>query len=668
MKRQRSLAQLFPWLLACALAPSLAAGTAQGPFRLEEGHGGVAELAFAARAPGTIQVRVECDTPGVDLYSLLIHEAGAVFSRQGTGAIDFAFHVAPERVAQAHEWCVRIQPVTPGQRASGRISVRYPEGGVRSAHELDAWLARHPAIAMHLRWTDATGAHTYSAWPASMKERLWRFFDLSRGAGVELPDPPPNSWPGGRNAEGRPLTVLAPEDALNLYLATVAHSCRIEMDRAVPWSLSDLNEDELEALFAGASLFHWKADRRGYEIVGASHGWAVPANPRVAWTFLREHGLLRDSRLATLTALLGWCQGLIHFAGPVATDNFACYWGYLGDMPVRRALEGTRYRGEEFRNTPGFADVRHYTAGCYGTVGLLVNLLRSANIPAKCRATGDAVSHATILFLSEDKALTHGDDPYDQLAARASPEELLIDLATYNAWLGPLAPNPGANIERQPRVLALRHLAPFLFQAYANDQAHHTPKDRSEVLAAFNGAYTLADLEAARLWERMDAELAAGTSSSPQPGAPTASRVQVFEAEQLTPSVTGGQLQAQPMDGFSASHWSGNQQLWWTGGRINDVLTLALRTESAGVYRLSATFTRAPDYGTLSVAVDGADAGPDRLDLFAAEVNKTDFTPLGMHKLGPGNHQLTLRLRGSNAAAIPALMAGVDAVRIERLE
>lgn len=628
----------------------------------------MAERAFFVRAPGTIQVRVESENPGVELYAMLIHQAGTVFSRQGTGDIEYAFHVTSERVAQAHEWSVQIQPVTPGQRASGRISVRYPEGTFRGSHELDAWLARHPAIAMHLRWTDGTGAHTYSAWPTAMKERLWRFFDLSRGVGADLPDPPPNSWPDGRNTNGRPLTVLAPEDALNLYLATVAHSCRIEIDRAVPWSLGDLNEDELDALFASASLFHWKADRSGYEIVGSNHGWAVPTTPRVAWTFLHEQGLLRESRLATLTALLGWCQGLVHFAGPVEADNFACHWGYRGDMPVARALAGSRYTGEEFRDTPGFGDWRHYTAGCYGTVGLLVNVLRTANIPARCRATGDVVSHATVLFLSEDRALTHGDDPYSQLAERAGPEELLIDLASYNAWLGPLAPNPGTNIGRQPAVLALRHLAPFLFRAYANDRANRTPKDRSEVLAAFHGTLTLADLEAARLWERMDAELAARPGSSKPSAAPPASREQLFEAEQLTPEVTGGQVQAQPMDGFPTGRWSGHRQLWWTGGRLDDLLTLTFPTQDTGRFRLSATFTQAPDYAILSVAVDGANAGPDRLDLFAAQVSKTNFTPLGVHLLGPGNHRLSFRLRGSNAAAVPALMAGIDEVRIERLE
>jgi putative heme-binding domain-containing protein len=41
-------------------------------------------------------------------------------------------------------------------------------------------------------------------------------------------------------------------------------------------------------------------------------------------------------------------------------------------------------------------------------------------------------------------------------------------------------------------------------------------------------------------------------------------------------SVTGGKTSGQKMSNFKASRWSGNDHLWWTGGKVGDTLTLAL--------------------------------------------------------------------------------------------
>ena len=44
--------------------------------------------------------------------------------------------------------------------------------------------------------------------------------------------------------------------------------------------------------------------------------------------------------------------------------------------------------------------------------------------------------------------------------------------------------------------------------------------------------------------------------------------------------------------------WSGGSQLWWTGARPGQSLSLALPVERAGPTTLVAAFTKAPDYGT----------------------------------------------------------------------
>ena len=145
-----------------------------------------------------------------------------------------------------------------------------------------------------------------------------------------------------------------------------------------------------------------------------------PPQPATSWAFLQQQRLLASSRLETFVALVGWGRNLTHFAGPVSRQNFREHWGYDGDMPVARALTGTRYTGTVFASMPGYDAVRHYTAGCQGTAGLFASVLRAANIPVRLRSvSNDSTPHATILFLSEDRALSHGDDPYSLLSEGA---------------------------------------------------------------------------------------------------------------------------------------------------------------------------------------------------------------------------------------------------------
>ena len=139
----------------------------------------------------------------------------------------------------------------------------------------------------------------------------------------------------------------------------------------------------------------------------------MPARPLTSWAFLQKESLLKPTRLDTIVALVAWARNLTHFAGPVSRQNFRDHWGYDGDRPVSRALAGTRYTGTVFASIPGYEASRHYTAGCQGTAGLITSVLRAANIPVRLRSVSNDTSlHATILFLSEDRALSHGDDPY----------------------------------------------------------------------------------------------------------------------------------------------------------------------------------------------------------------------------------------------------------------
>lgn len=132
-----------------------------------------------------------------------------------------------------------------------------------------------------------------------------------------------------------------------------------------------------------------------------------------------------------------------------------------------------------------------------------------------------------------------------------------------------------------------------------------------------------------------------------------------LEAEELSPKVNHGQIQAQPMGGFKLGQWSGQQQLWWTGGRVGDQLTLQLEVPEEGKYRLAGVFTYAHDYAVVEFFLDGKEIH-EPMDFYDSSVQVSSEIELGEFVLTKGAHELSIRISGKNAKATPALMVGVD--------
>ena len=130
---------------------------------------------------------------------------------------------------------------------------------------------------------------------------------------------------------------------------------------------------------------------------------------------------------------------------------------------------------------------------------------------------------------------------------------------------------------------------------------------------------------------------------------------------------TGGNPRNQPMGGFKASRWSGNDHLWWTGGKPGDVLTLALPVKEKGRHRLTFVFTKAHDYGVFEIALDGRPLFGGPLDLYeSAQVVTTGELDAGEHELDAGEHRLTFKILAPNPAATPKHMLGLDFIKVER--
>ena len=127
---------------------------------------------------------------------------------------------------------------------------------------------------------------------------------------------------------------------------------------------------------------------------------------------------------------------------------------------------------------------------------------------------------------------------------------------------------------------------------------------------------------------------------------------------------TGGNAVSQNMGGFKADRWSGNDQLWWTGAKPGDQLSLEVPVEKDGTYDLEIVLTRARDYAVVSLSMDETvlDAAVDLYN--TPEVITTGVLNYGKIPLKAGIHRVTLEIKGANPDAVKGYMVAVDYVRL----
>jgi hypothetical protein len=397
--------------------------------------------------------------------------------------------------------------------AEGPAPLSAPAPAPRADSAMEMWLSQHPAVANAIVWETERGPIPWAQWDDGRRRSLEEAFLAESAAlqgrgdpnGFPLQDPPTNilAWSHGQ-------TVLSPVEAWRLYVAHVGHSLALEMQRAVPWSIANDSPPSLEALLDGRSMFVWNREFSGYQVEWEHSGWVVPAPPAVELGFLMRERLLGQTRLATIEAMVGWSFRLHHMRGNFDIDNAEQIWQYRGYAPVSRVLAGVGPQQD------------HITAGCWGTTGLFIAVLRAANIPVRlvnvqgAQIAGRApCSHAQPYFVSEGRYLSHGDDPYSQHITSLGvgalhPGRLLIDEATWKAWYGQGVDRTAmcANIGRQALEVALEEMPPYVLDAYCEDERRHNDRRSGKVARAFatdmpGTAFPHERLERARLWERL---------------------------------------------------------------------------------------------------------------------------------------------------------------------
>jgi hypothetical protein len=125
-----------------------------------------------------------------------------------------------------------------------------------------------------------------------------------------------------------------------------------------------------------------------------------------------------------------------------------------------------------------------------------------------------------------------------------------------------------------------------------------------------------------------------------------------------------GNVQEQGMAGYGAGTWKNDNQLWWTGAKPGDKLSIKLKVKESGTYKVTVKLTKAIDYGIVQLSVDGKKAG-DPIDLYHDGVIPSGPISIGSHELEKGDHTLTVEIVGANEKAIKSYMFGLDEVILE---
>lgn len=404
----------------------------------------------------------------------------------------------------------------PPPRRDGGVGDGIPICDPTPVFVLDDWLGEHPTIAGSIVWHKPSGGggtpHPYPNWSTEEKNQLAEVYNTIRaGSCPGLSDAPTVDL--NLRSDGRLFaSMLTRDQAWDAYLAHVAQSLAAEINGWVPWTLSDYGPPELRWLFNSETLFEYLSGPGKYGIlqqhhVLVSHGAATPGDPCRTFSFLRSQGILAGTRKETIVRLIDWCRHhLAHFLYGYTPENLDDHWQYSGWPPVERIIQGTDHQDESGPDQ-GF---HHWTGGCWGTTAFLQFVLRTANVPVEPVEKG---CHMLPHFLHEGLALSHGDDPYNQMMDASPPipaEEILIDEATFQSWFGS-GVSPATycgNIGRRVDELMVEYLPNELLRTHCEDQDNGRTPASSHVLDLLDDTYTLAELQSENLWTRMNNKIA----------------------------------------------------------------------------------------------------------------------------------------------------------------
>ncbi|MBN1819386.1 MAG: DUF2961 domain-containing protein [Prolixibacteraceae bacterium] len=128
-------------------------------------------------------------------------------------------------------------------------------------------------------------------------------------------------------------------------------------------------------------------------------------------------------------------------------------------------------------------------------------------------------------------------------------------------------------------------------------------------------------------------------------------------------TVSGGEVSTQSLSDIG---WSGDSQLWWRFGKLNDELIAKFILPEDGKYVISARLTKAIDYGIIKIELNGEPV----LNSFNGFYNDGVIAVnanLGTHFLSKGENILKIIILGKDNKAKDGNMVGIDLLEFEKL-
>lgn len=430
------------------------------------------------------------------------------------------------------------QYLSVGRVNSGVLGALSPEA------MLSLYLGGHNKIANAIYFSGQhVSGSAWPAWPDGLKKQLadrWEAMVTWYGHGMPTPDPQSFADPlpvdqGDPNWNGGEM--MPADRGRHMYLSHVANALALEMTGTLPWSLTDYSAKHLaDLLSTTAWIVYLKPPDTTVEGYYFEEVMS-PATPAHVMRFFKANDILGTSARDTVARLFGWCKILIHFyATQTQTNDPHLFWGPdAPPIPATMLINGSNYTGQT-PPVPG-----RYTMGCGGTAGFMKSVLRAVNIPVEMGTP--PCGHVMALFPTMNRAMSHGDDPYDRRAwfteypgwPVPALKEYLITLDEYHQWFDPSI-DPAVmlnNVARRPVELAVQYQSDWLLDCYCKDAAAGLDHAHGSVFDNIKMVYTLAQAEALQLWDKLAAKAAATNfcAANAQPVPPPAPRPQMRKSE-----------------------------------------------------------------------------------------------------------------------------------------
>ena len=293
-----------------------------------------------------------------------------------------------------------------------RIRIRAQDASFGAIENPFIITVTHPkftaAVEAYFEANAGVRAASVAALSGDTLDYFWVYLHLQAATG-RIPMDAPANLPADPNLAGAATVSLSMTEVTRIHAAKVAHAIWIDLNRLVPWRLSDYEPEHLAGLFDAGTLFDVRSPGRLYYVIDYS--------PSEVWHYAIGHSLLRQDIQRTVEAVIDDMRSdFIHGASSYDPQTA---------ISLRAVLEDYRVR----------STIPHRVAriGCHSSSRIFLGLLRCMNIPGYQTTQGEyfITGHSTAVVPCIGRTLAHGDDIYSGGNRAVPASELLVPFHFY---------------------------------------------------------------------------------------------------------------------------------------------------------------------------------------------------------------------------------------------